>query len=80
MHNGRHILREFADIEEYSHGPNNTKGIENKELVVSRNNPYEGQREQRTELDIEIDGLWKLIIKNSIWEYHERKRTVSHKL
>jgi len=36
--------------------------------------------QQRTELDIEIDELWKLIKKRSRWKYHEMKRTINHEL
>jgi hypothetical protein len=47
MQNGRHILREVADFEEYSHGPKNIKGIEAKELETTMWSPYEGQSSKR---------------------------------
>jgi hypothetical protein len=32
------------------------------------------------DLDIEIDELWKLIMKKSIWGYHGMKKVVNHEL
>ena len=36
--------------------------------------------QQRKELYIEIDGLWKLVMKKSRWGYHEMRSVVNHKL
>jgi hypothetical protein len=36
--------------------------------------------QQKAVLDIEIDELWKLMMKKSRWGYHEMRSAVSHKL
>jgi hypothetical protein len=65
---------ETTAFEEYSHGP---KDIEdNNEQVYSN-----VMNQQETELDIEIDGLWKLMMKKVIrWNYPRMKKIVNHKL
>jgi len=42
--------------------------------------PYEGQSQQKADFYIEIDKLWKLMMKKSIWGYHGMKKEVNHKL
>jgi len=65
---------ETTDFEEYSHGP---KDIEDNNEQVCNN----GMNQQETEMDIEIDGLWKLMMKKVIrWNYPRMKKTVDHKL
>jgi hypothetical protein len=80
MKNGRHILREVTNFEEYFHGLKNIKGNEAKELEKTMWSPYEGQRQQKAELDIEIDEMWKMMMKKSRWRYHGMRRKINHKL
>jgi hypothetical protein len=71
---------EVADFEEYSHGSKNIKGMEAKNMATTIKSPYEGQMQQKEEMDVEIDELWKLMMKNSIWKYHWMRRTINQKL
>jgi len=71
---------EVGDFEYYSHGLKNIKEIQAKEMEAVVRSPYDGQRKKKAELDIEIDELWKLMMKKAIrWNYQGLRKEVSHK-